>query len=96
MIAGSFGLALGLAGCSSVNEAALKDGPPQQARASELPPFPPPPVPSPTEAWLSPFRGGTSGLDEAQVDAMFDEAVARARLGKRQKPLKSECIMCLT
>lgn len=42
------------------------------------------------------FGGGTSGLDEAQVDAMFDEAVARARLGKRQKPLQSECIMCLT
>jgi uncharacterized lipoprotein len=95
VIAGSFGLALGLAGCSSVNEAALKDGPPQQARASELPPFLPAGA-QPDRSVAIPFSGGTSGLDEAQVDAMFDEAVARARLGKRQKPLQSECIMCLT
>ena len=85
-------LAISLAGCSPAKEPAVAEGPPQRASSSELPPPPPPPVPGPNyhgngSAIAVPGAPDISGLDDAQIGVMFDEAVARARPGEGKQAI---------
>jgi hypothetical protein len=80
----------GLAGCSSEDEFAGEDRPLQQKSSSELPSRPsPPPAPGPNfrngSTIAGPGNPDTSGLDNAQIDAMFDAAVAQERPGKEKR-----------
>ncbi len=84
-------LALCLAGCSPAKKPAA-ERPLQPARSSELPPPPPPPIPGPNyhghgSAIAVPGVPDISGLDDAQIDVMFDEAVARARPGEGKRAI---------
>lgn len=83
-------LAISLAGCSPAKNPAAAEGPPQRASSSELPPPPPPPVPGPNyhgngSAIAVPGAPDISGLDDAQIDAMFDAAVAQAQPGEEKR-----------
>lgn len=90
-IIGGVCLAVGVAGCSPVSEPAPQ-GPLQEVHSPELPAPPPPPAPGPNfhgyrRAIAVPGTADVGELDEAQIDAMFDEAVARARPGETKRAI---------
>lgn len=90
VIAPSFALALGLAGCSPASEMAANESP-QQTATSRLSPRSPPSVPGPNYGNRStvavPRLSDTKGLDDEQIDAMFAAAVAQARPGKEKRAI---------
>lgn len=85
VIATGFCLTVGLTGCSS------EDGPSQQATMQEGSRSFPPPAPGPNfkngSAIAIPGTADTQGLSEAQIDAMFDAAVARKQPGESNRAI---------
>jgi hypothetical protein len=83
------GAVLGLAACGPRGDLSPVSRPPEQADAPESPHPLPAPDPTPDRSVVVAFPGtpDTSGLDDAQIDAMFDAAVALARPGESKRAI---------
>jgi len=82
-------LILGLAACQPAQQPVAGNEPLAQGRVPDPPT--PPPAPGPNfgdgSAIAVPGIPDTNGLDDAQIDAMFDAAVARARPGESKRAI---------